>query len=82
MTKYTDDSDNHFNSIISDSVQELKKGNICYVYTEEQANAVKKVIYKKLKRKIEISKNECGYTLRLRKEKMLWHNVMLYLKQC
>lgn len=70
MTKYTDDSDNHFNSFISNSVQELKKEKICYVYTMEQVEVIKKAIFKKYKRHIKVEQNECGYTLRLKKEEL------------
>lgn len=68
MTKYTDDSDNHFNSFISNSVQELKKFKICYVYTIEQVEIIKKAIFKKLKRNVIVEQNECGYTLKLKKD--------------
>lgn len=70
MTKYTDDSDNHFNSFISSCIQELKKERICYVYTEEQVEVIKKAIFKKLKKNIKVEQNECGYTLKLKKEEL------------
>lgn len=68
MTKYTDEEDNRFNSFISSCVQQLKKGDPCYVYTQEHIEIIKKAMLKKTKKDIIVEQNECGYTLKIKKE--------------
>ena len=70
MTKYTSEEDNTFNAFISSCIQELKKERICYVYNEEQIDIIKKAIQKRYNKKIICIPNECGYTLKLKKEEL------------
>lgn len=69
MTKYTDDADNHFNTFISSSIKELTTNRLCYVYTDEQVEIIKKAIYNKLNKNVTVKDNGCGYTLTLNESK-------------
>lgn len=54
---------NDFNTFIKQCIKQLKENRICYCYTLEQVEAIQN----KYKSELHIQKNECGYTLSVRR---------------
>lgn len=65
---------NEYNAFIKSSISELKLNRLCYVYTEDQVKHIKEIVENKLKKKLAIKKNECGYTLNIVREKNIEKN--------
>lgn len=60
---------NEYTSLISSSISELKLNRMCYVYTQDQVEHIKQIVENKLKKKLAVKENECGYTLIIVREK-------------
>lgn len=60
---------NEYTSLIRSSISELKLNRMCYVYTEDQVKHIKEIVENKLKKKLAVKENECGYTLNIVREK-------------
>lgn len=56
-----------FNMFLRYSINDLKKEGTCYVFTMEQVERIKEIFPNVI-----VKENECGYTLKLRKEDRKW----------
>ena len=53
----------NFTMFLRYSITDLRKDGICYVFTNEQVERIKEIFPNVI-----VKKNECGFTLKLRKE--------------
>ena len=55
----------YFSNLIKKSIKDLRVDGVCYVFSQAQVDE----IVKYMKVPVNISKNECGYTLKIKRNK-------------
>ena len=60
-----DDDKENYTHFIKECIRQLKKEHCCYVYSQEQINEV----VKRFDGEVLVGKNECGYTLKTKRDR-------------
>ena len=55
----------NYNHFIKECIQDLKNNKLCYVYKQEQIQEIRQ----KFKEELIVEKNECGYTIKVKRGK-------------